>query len=189
MHTQAFLNYLKQISPMGEDSCQAFASKCASLHFSKGTYLLEAGHVCKDLYFVQSGIGKVYYQKEDGKEIIDWISDEGNILTSVSSFLTQTPSMHYVKLIEDSELVRISYDDLESLFSQYHEMERLGRKLTIMALAQLQGRINSMQFETAKKRYERFLLQYPNCIDRISLGDLASFLGMTQVTLSRVRAM
>jgi CRP-like cAMP-binding protein len=137
---------------------------------------------------VKSGIGKVYYLKE-GKEIIDWISDEGNLMTSVSSFLTQTPSLHYVELIEDSELIGISYRDLEDLYSKYHDMERLGRQLTIMALVQLQDRINAMQFETAKKRYEDFLVRYPGCINRISLGDLASFLGMTQVTLSRVRAL
>jgi len=184
-----FIDYLKQISPIGEESCNSFISKCKVFNFSKGKYLLNSGQVCQYLYFVRLGIGKVYYLKEDGKEIIDWISDEGNLLTSVSSFLTQTPSVHYVKLIEDSELIGISYTDLEGLFSKYHEMERLGRQLTIMALVQLQNRINSMQFETAKKRYENFLIQYPNCINRIALGDLASFLGMTQVTLSRVRAL
>jgi len=184
-----FVTYLKQVSPIGEESCNAFVSKCKVFSFSKGEFLLKSGQVSQYLYFVKSGIGKVYYLKEDGKEIIDWISDEGNLLTSVSSFLTQSPSLHYVKLIEDSELIGIAYKDLDELFSKYHEMERLGRKLTIIALVQLQNRINSMQFETAKKRYEKFLIQYPNCINRIPLGDLASFLGMTQVTLSRVRAL
>lgn len=185
---EEFINYLKNISPLKEESVKSFISLCKKNTFPKGKYLLKSGQISQHLYFVKSGIGKVYYLKEDGKEIIDWISDEGNLLTSVSSFLTQTPSVHYVQLIEDSELIAISYTDLEGLFSKYHEMERLGRQLTIMALVQLQNRINSMQFETAKKRYENFLVQYPNCINRISLGDLASFLGMTQVTLSRVRA-
>lgn len=185
---EEFITYLKQISHFGEESGNSFISKCRTFNFPKGKYLLKSGQICQYLYFVKSGIGKVYYLKDDGKEVIDWISDEGNLLTSVSSFLTQTPSVHYVKLMEDSELIGITYTDLEGLFSKYHEMERLGRQLTIMALVQLQNRINSMQFETAKKRYENFLVQYPNCINRISLGDLASFLGMTQVTLSRVRA-
>jgi len=117
-----FVTYLKQVSPIGEESCNAFVSKCKVFSFSKGEFLLKSGQVSQYLYFVKSGIGKVYYLKEDGKEIIDWISDEGNLLTSVSSFLTQSPSLH-------------------------------------------------------------------NCINRIPLGDLASFLGMTQVTLSRVRAL
>lgn len=184
-----FLEYLRNISPIGEESADAFLSKCKAFSFQKGTCLLNPGQICQQLYFMKSGIGKVYYVKEDGKEIIDWISDEGNLLTSVTSFLTQTPSLHYVELIEESDLIAISHADLELLFSTYHDMERLGRKLTMIALVQLQNRINSMQFETAKKRYENFLRQYPNCINRISLGDLASFLGMTQVTLSRVRAM
>lgn len=185
---EEFIFYLKQISPIKQESRDAFVSKCKIFNFSKGKYLLKSGQVSQYLYFVKSGIGKVYYLKE-GKEIIDWISDEGNILTSVSSFLTQKASLHFVKLMEDSELIGISYTDLEGLFNKYHELERLGRKLTIMALVQLQDRINSMQFETAKNRYESFLVNYPNCINRISLGDLASFLGMTQVTLSRVRAL
>ncbi len=185
---ESFVRYLKQVSPLGEESCNAFIKKCNFFTFPKGEYLLKSGQICQYLYFVKSGIGKVYYLKDDGKEIIDWISDEGNLLTSVTSFLAQSQSDHYIKLIEDSELIGISFKDLEWLFAQYHEMERLGRKLTTLALVQLQNRINSMQFETAKKRYENFLVQYPNCINRISLGDLASFLGMTQVTLSRVRA-
>jgi len=185
---EEFIYYLRQISPFGQESSNDFLSKCKSFSFSKGEYLVKSGQVSQYLYFVKSGIAKVYYLK-DGKEIIDWISDEGNLLTSVSSFLTHTPSLHNVKLIEDSELIGISYTDLEGLFSKHHELERLGRQLTIMALVQLQNRINSMQFETAKKRYENFLEHYPNCINRISLGDLASFLGMTQVTLSRVRAL
>lgn len=184
-----FIEYLKQISPIGEESSSSFVSRCKTFKYPKGKYLLKSGQVSQHLYFVKSGIGKVFYLKDEGKEIIDWISDEGNLLTSVTSFLTQTPSVHFVKLIEDSELIGISYKDLEDLFSTYHEMERLGRKLTIVALVQLQNRINSMQFETAKKRYENFLVQYPSCINRIPLGDLASFLGMTQVTLSRVRAL
>jgi CRP-like cAMP-binding protein len=183
-----FISYLKKISPINEDSSSAFLSKCKIFNLSKGDFLVKSGQVSQYLYFVKSGIGKVYYLKED-KEIIDWICDEGNLLTSVTSFLTHQPSKHIVQLMEDSELIGISYSDLESLFSKYHDMERLGRQLSIMALIQLQERINSMQFETAKERYDNFLIQFPNCINRIPLGDLASYLGMTQVTLSRVRAL
>jgi CRP-like cAMP-binding protein len=185
---EEFISYLKNISPLKEDSSQDFLSKCKNFNFSKGHYLVKAGQVSQYLYFVKSGIGKVFYLK-DGKELIDWISDDGNILTSVTSFLTHQPSKHFVQLMEDSELVGISFDDLEKLFKKHHDMERLGRHLSIMALVQLQERINSMQFESAKERYDNFLVRFPNCINRISLGDLASYLGMTQVTLSRVRAL
>lgn len=185
---EEFISYLKKISPLKEKSSLDFLSKCKVFNFSKGDILVKSGQVSQYLYFVKSGIGKVYYLKED-KELIDWISDEGNLLTSVISFLTHQPSKHFVKLMEDSALVGISYNDLESLFSKHHDMERLGRQLAIMALVQQQERINSMQFESAKERYDNFLVRFPNCINRIPLGDLASYLGMTQVTLSRVRAL
>lgn len=177
---------MESISPLEEESSLDLLSKCRSFNFSKGHHLVKPGQVAQYLYFVKRGIGKVYYLK-DGKELIDWISDEGNLLTSVTSFLTNQPGKHFVQLMEDSELIGVSYHDLEKLFAKYHDMERLGRKLAIMALVQLQNRVNSMQFESAKERYENFLVQFPNCINRISLGDLASYLGMTQVTLSRVR--
>lgn len=185
---EEFIKHLKNISSLKSESSSDFLSRCKNFSFPKGHYLVKAGQVSQYLYFVKSGIGKVFYIK-DGKELIDWISDEGNLLTSVTSFLTHKPSKHYVKLMEDSELIGISYKDLEKLFAKYHDMERLGRQLSIIALVQLQARINSMQFETAKERYDNFLIQFPNCINRIPLGDLASYLGMTQVTLSRVRAL
>ncbi len=185
---EEFISYLNQISPLKQESAMDFLSKCKSFQYPKGFFLVKPGQISQYLYFVKSGIGKVYYLK-DGKEIIDWISDEGNLLTSVTSFLTHRPGKHFLKLIEDSELIGISYEDLEKLFAKHHDVERLGRKLTIMALVQVQHRINSIQFESAKDRYENFLIQFPNCINRISLGDLASYLGMTQVTLSRVRGL
>ena len=185
---EEFISYLQKIAPLTKESSLEFISKCKLYNFSKGTVLVKPGQTSQYLYFVKSGIGKVYYLKEE-KELIDWISDEGHLLTSVTSFLTHQPSKHYVQLIEDSKLIGISYNDLESLFSKYHDMERLGRKISTMALVQLQERINAMQFESAKERYDNFLVRFPSCINRIALGDLASYLGMTQVTLSRVRAL
>lgn len=183
-----FIAYLKSISQLKEESTKEFLSKCQTSTFKKGHQLVKPGQVSQYLYFVKSGMGKVYYLKEE-KELIDWFSDEGNLLTSVTSFLTHQPSRHFVQLMEDSVLIGISYRDLEELFSKHHDLERLGRQLCIMALVQLQDRVNAMQFQTAKERYDHFLVQFPNCINRISLGELASYLGMTQVTLSRIRGL
>jgi CRP-like cAMP-binding protein len=187
MIMQQFLAYLKQITPLSNDSCNDFIAKCKEYKYPKGFELVKAGQVCNYIYFIKSGIGKVFYSKED-KEIIDWIGDEGNIISSIISFLSRKPSIHIVKLLEPSELIGIHYDDLEVLYREHHDLERMGRLLTTHALIELQERINSMQFETARQRYDNFLLQHPNCINRISLGDLASYLSMTQVTLSRIRA-
>ena len=115
---EEFTSYLKGISPLSKESTLEFTSKCKNFNFPKGHFLVRAGQVSQYLYFVKTGIGKVYYLK-DGKELIDWISDEGNLLTSVTSFLTHQPSKHYVQLMENSELIGISYSDLEKLFAKY----------------------------------------------------------------------
>jgi len=181
-----FINHLQQFTKLSDESKNDFVSKCKEFEYAKGHILIESGQVCNYIYYVKSGIGKVIYYK-DGKEIIDWISDEGAILSSVISFLSRRPSLHVVKLLEPSKLIGIHYSDLEELFHKHHDLERMGRMLTTHALIELQERINAMQFETAKQRYDNFLIRYPKCINRISLGDLASYLGMTQVTLSRIR--
>lgn len=184
---QDFIQYLKHITPLSNESCSDFESKCQKFNFKKGHILVKQGQVCHYIYFIKKGIGKVYYQKDD-KEIIDWIGDEGNVISSIISFVSQKPSQHIVKLLEYTELIGISFTDLEMLYRNHHDLERMGRLLTTFALVEMSERINSMQFETAKQRYDNFLIRHPNCINRISLGDLSSYLGMTQVTLSRIRA-
>lgn len=183
---EQFISYLHSVSPLKKESKTDFLDKCQIFEFPKGHYLTKAGEISHFLYFIVYGLGKVYYLK-DGRELIDWIGEEGNLLTSVTSFLTQLPSKHYVQLLEDSKLIGISYSNLQNLFGKHHDIERLGRQLSVLALVQIEQRIHSMHFESAKQRYNKFLNDFPNCINRISLGDLASYLGMTQVTLSRVR--
>lgn len=182
-----FTDYLQKFVALSPGSMGDFASRCKLQSYPKGHELVRAGEVCNHIYFIKSGLGKVFYRKED-KEIIDWIGDEGNVISSIVSFLSRKPGVHIVKLLEPSELVGIHYNDLEQLYRLHHDIERVGRLLTTKALIEMQERVNSMQFETARQRYENFLTRYPGCINRISLGDLASYLGMTQVTLSRIRS-
>lgn len=181
-----FLNKLQHISNLSPESKEEFSSKCKELEHPAGYELVKAGALCHYLYFVQEGLVKVFYLKE-GKEIIDWFADEGNIITSFLSFFSRTPSIHTVKLLEPSRLIAIHYDELEELFRKHHDLEHAGRLLVTKAFIELQERLNSIQFHTAHQRYQAFLNRYPGCINRISLGDLASFLGITQVTLSRIR--
>jgi CRP/FNR family transcriptional regulator, anaerobic regulatory protein len=183
----AFLEYLKKISPLSQQSMEEFSPRCKEVKHPKGYELVKAGSLCNHLFFVQKGLVKVFYIKDD-KEIIDWFADENNITTSFLSFLSRKASLHTVKLLEPSHLISIHYNDLEELFKKHHDVEHIGRILISQAFIDLQERFNSIQFQTALERYHAFLHRYPDCINRISLGDLASFLGITQVTLSRIRA-
>jgi CRP-like cAMP-binding protein len=104
------------------------------------------------------------------------------------SFLTQTPDVRGVEVLEPSLLWSFSYGDLEKLYRQWHEIERLGRLLTNHAYILVQQRFDALLFSTATQRYQTLVQTHPTLVQRVPLGMIASYLGITQETLSRIRA-
>jgi CRP-like cAMP-binding protein len=98
------------------------------------------------------------------------------------------PSQKIIEAIEPSELLAISFDHLQKIFDKHHDVERAGRLIAIDAFIAMEQRIYSLQFHSAKKRYVDFCESNPNLLQRVPLGHLASYLGVTQVTLSRIRS-
>ncbi|NOS94269.1 MAG: Crp/Fnr family transcriptional regulator [Cyclobacteriaceae bacterium] len=153
----------------------------------KGKFLHKPGTVCHFTYFINSGIVRIYYKKSS-KEITDNFSAEGEWITSVYSFMTNVPDRCYIQALEDSELIAIDLQQLEQCFMDFPEMERFGRMLISKYFLEQSERIISFRFHSASEKYQYFLRVGKNKIQRVPLGMLASFLGITQETLSRVRA-
>lgn len=154
---------------------------------AKNQILVRQNDICKFLYFVHKGMGRSYYLNENGKEITQWFFGVGKFMTSGDSFFQQTPSLYYLEVLENSVVYSISKTDLEMLFQRYHKMERLGRLVAIEMLTKMVNKINAIQFQTAKERYDYMLAEFPDIVYQVPLGHIASYLGMTQETLSRIR--
>jgi CRP/FNR family transcriptional regulator, anaerobic regulatory protein len=152
----------------------------------KVKFLHKPNKICNYTYFINSGLVRVYYKKGD-KEITDNFSAEGEWITSIYSFMKNVPDNCYIQTLEKSELVAIDILQLEKCFLDFPEMERFGRMLISKYFVEQSERIISLQFHSAKERYEFFFKTGKNKIQRVPLGMLASHLGMTQETLSRVR--
>lgn len=182
-----FLEAIKQISPISGEAKEAFIAAVQELDLPKGHLLIKAETVCNYIYFIEEGLTRTFYYK-DGKDITDWISAEGSFAASVVSFITRQPDIRNVELLEPSHICAVSYNDLERLYAQYHEIERLGRMLVSMGLVQLQHRFDELHFATAQERYRNLMQKHPSLINRVPLGMIASYLGITQETLSRIRA-
>jgi len=154
---------------------------------TKDHSLLREHAVADYIYFIDHGVARIYYYKNE-KEITEWIAMEGQFFLSITSFFQRTPSHLIIQTIEPSEVYGIHYNDFMALADQYHEVERLLRKMVTSSLIISQQRMDSIQFETAQQRYEKLLRNSPNIIQRVPLSYIASFLGITLETLSRIRS-
>lgn len=155
--------------------------------YPKGHFLHKPNRTCKYTYFINKGLIRIFYLKGD-KEITDNFSAESEWITSIYSFLQNIPDHFYIQTLEETELVRISLIELEECFKDFPEMERFGRMLISQYFLEQSERIISLQFNSAQERYQFFERTSKNKLQRVPLGMLASHLGMTQETLSRVRS-
>ena len=153
----------------------------------KGHILLHAGGLCNHLFFVERGLTRTFYIK-DGKDVTDWLSPENTFATSVISLFTRTPDRRSIELLEDSVIIELPHYELENLYTVHHDLERLGRLLTSYGVVQLQQRFDDLHFATATERYTKLIDTNPSLLQRVPLGMIASFLGITQETLSRIRS-
>ena len=177
-----FLNILKQLEIQ-----HPLEKLIGDEEFLKDSFLLREGQIARKLYFVESGLLRGFHYK-DSKEVINWFSYENLFATAMYSFVSQKPSYENIQALENTKVKTITYQKLQDLYKRHPDFERIGRLLTEQYYIQLEERLISLQFQTAKERYENILQKEPQLIHRISLGHLASYLGMTQENLSRVRS-
>ena len=181
------LDYLTAAIPVSEKLKQEIDRISKTKKAEKGQFLLRSGDRCNDLYFVERGLLRGFYF-DDEREITNWLAIDGEFATSFYSFVARTQCFESIEVLEASDLLQITYDDLQKLYKDYPETERIGRILTENYYVKLDGRILGLQFKTAKERYQQLLVNNPVLLQRAPLGYIASYLGITQETLSRIRA-
>jgi CRP-like cAMP-binding protein len=183
-------NFLKTISalcPLSPGSLSEISGITTEFEFPKGYLLVKPHTVCRHLFFIEQGLSRTFYLK-DGREITDWISPENTFAVSLISFITRQPDRRGIELLEPSAICSLSNEALEKLCRENHEVEHLVRLLLSMGFVQLQQKFDDAHFTPAIERYQKLLASTPELLQRVPLGMIASFLGMTQETLSRIRS-
>jgi len=183
----SFLAFIKTFTTLSDEAEAALTSATRRFEFPKGHELLRPGAVCHYFYFIERGLTRTYYIK-DGKDVTDWISPENTIAVSIISFLTRQPDRRGIQLLEDSIFWAVSHSDLETLYRQYPDIDRMGRLILSHGIIQLQQRFDDLHFATAQDRYRQLITANPSLLNRVPLGMIASWLGITQETLSRIRS-
>jgi CRP-like cAMP-binding protein len=178
---------ITDISKLSEQSMEEFLEAWKHWSVPKDHFLLKEHAISDYIYFIEKGIARMFYRKSE-KEVTEWIAMDQQFFLSITSFFQRVPSRLNIHTLEPSEVYGIHHDDFMRLAEKHHDIERLLRKMVTASLILSQIRMDSIQFETAQQRYDRLLNTSPEIIKRVPLSYIASFLGVTLETLSRIRS-
>ena len=178
-----FLHSIYPLSPGLEDYLR---EKIRYRVIKKREYVLKAGHVDRFIYFITSGLLRAFYDKDD-QEVSSWFMKEGDVIVSIESFYDQQKSYESIQAIEDTELFFIDFDELEYAYREFAEFNFIGRVLTIKYLKLWSRQLYSLRMRSAAERYEWLMEHYPELILRVPAKFIASYLDITEVTLSKIK--
>lgn len=172
-------------SPANEDLA-TIASSFTYKEVEKGDYLLKKGRLCNQMSFIQNGLIRIYATKAD-KEVTQWISTTGYFVTDLASFTFNTPARWNLQALTNCELYTIDKDAYNKLGEKVPDWHKLEKLFLAKCFIILEERVNSHLFMTAEERYQQLLSFQPELFNQVPLQYLASMLGMTPETMSRLR--
>ena len=175
-----------QLHPMGDALTERVRSVARIKNFAKGSVILRDGQTCDEACMVATGLVRSYYLNE-GNDITSRLMDEGFIITSWISFYTQQPGNEFMEALEDTNLVCVSYRDIQQIYRDFPESNIIGRKQVEYSFYLAEQRTQMLRKHTAEEKYRFFVENHPGLMQRVSLKHIATYLGMNRETLSRVR--
>ncbi len=182
----SLFQFFRKYNTLSKEAENAITEISEIIFVKKNKDLQPIGHTCKTIYFIKKGVARIYYFK-DGIDITESFFFENSIIARVESLFTGKPSRKAIQVLEDAEIIAINANELFKLYDSFPEIERLFRKIFEAAYVDTVNRIEGIQFHSAEERYKALLAEAPNVIQRIPLKYVASYLGITQVSLSRIR--
>ncbi len=178
---------LDKIYKLPVSSKESLIQAIDEIEYPKGHRLLNADKVERNIYFIKKGIVRAYTDLPDS-EITFWFGKEGDTVVSMRSYVSGQEGYETIELLENSVLYELNMNALNSLFEKNIHIANWGRKFAEQELLKTEEWLIARQFKTASERYNELLKSNPELLQRIQLSHIASYLGITQVSLSRIRA-
>lgn len=184
---QTMFQMFNSFYPMQDELKEAIINNSDIIEVGKRVKLLSAGDISNSIYFIIKGGARVYYLDKSGRETTTWLLFENELLISVYSFFNGKPSFEYLETLEDCTLIVLKREKLNEIYMNFIEFNFIGRKLTEYYYIRNEEQANALRMLGAKERYQQLLHTQPHLLNRVSLGYIASYLGVSQETLSRIR--
>ncbi|MFH7015740.1 Crp/Fnr family transcriptional regulator [Flavobacterium sp. FlaQc-47] len=186
--TDIFKDFITELAKVNKKDMDRIMSCINTYKVKRNTIILSQGEICSHYYFLEKGCMRTYYVTKEGLEKTRLISFDNTPVTALTSFITQKPSLEYIDALEDSELLSISQTDFFMLLDEIPSWALFYRKNLELAFAFQNSRIEDLVTLSAKERYEKLLKEQPHYIRRLSNRVVATYLGISQETLSRLKS-
>lgn len=182
-----FINYALQFGNLNSQQIDLITSKSFELELRRDEYFSEAGKISRQVGFVVDGVTRVCYYNNKGEEITKYFIDENNLVVDIESFDNEICSSAYVQAVTDCRLICFNKKEWQELLTTIVGWDMIVHRMIAKALIQKVERRSPLVTEDATERYLKFLEIFPNIVNRVPLSYIASYLGITQSSLSRIR--
>ncbi|WP_199118583.1 Crp/Fnr family transcriptional regulator [Pedobacter sp. ASV28] len=175
------------MGPLSNSLQEAIMENSKMVEVPKKQKLLSEGQKSDSIYFIIKGGVRIFYLNKAGAETNTWFLFENELVISVYSFFTSQRSFEYIETLENCTLITLTKEKLDWLYQNFLEFNIIGRRLTELYYVRNEAQANSLRMFSAKERYQQLLNIQPQLLQRVSLGHIASYLGISAETLSRIR--
>lgn len=181
------INYLLQFGHLNQQQIELVKSKGVLKELKKDEYYQEAGKIPREIIFLTEGVFRICYYNKQGEDITKYFIDENHFIVDINSYNQNVPSSEYAQTITDCKFIVFSKEAMKELSMTIIGWDDIINKITSRGLAEKVNKISAMMAEDATERYRNFFTKFPTLANRIPLSYLASYLGITQSSLSRIR--
>jgi CRP-like cAMP-binding protein len=188
MTKDKLIQFIREILPMSPSMAEQVAAKFQQVKVDKNAYILKAGAVCNASHFIEQGIMRAYTYDLEGNEVTTAFYPSNTYASELLSFFKRTPAREYIQAITDCLTWSISYEDMQESFHTIPEFREYGRLNIVSQYGLLKERMLSNLQETAEKRYDDLIHAHPELLQQVPLKYIASYLGIADTSLSRIRA-
>lgn len=187
MGKENLIVFIQGVLPIARPIVEEIATHFSEMQVSKNQFLLKEGRVCNDYLFLEEGFMRAYTYDTDGNDVTTGFFSKNQLVFEVASYFLRTPSRENIQALVDCRGWFINFEQLQFLFHSLPEFREFGRTVLVNGFVSLKQRMLSMINDTAEERYENLLKTKPAIIQNAPLKNIASYLGITDTSLSRIR--
>jgi len=184
---ESLIHFIQSVFPMSQPQCEKIAGFFKEKEFLKNDFYLKEGRPCNEYHFLVRGFMRAYIHDVNGNDVTTAFYAPNQVVCELFSFFKRIPSKENIQALTDASTLYITFDELQYVFHNLPEFREFGRSILVNAYAQLKQRMLSMLQETAEERYSRLLQTNQAIFQNAPLKNIASYLSVTDTSLSRIR--